>query len=74
MTLALDEPIDAAKTNLLLMEMTDDRGLHYQWLIPGHKIRPAVGEDFDPHWSYSFRAGSSGFHRSGVGLCFPNED
>ena len=73
-TLDLDEPVDAARTSILVIEMKDDRGPRYQWIIPGHKIRPTASADFDPHRSYVFNAGLTGFHRSGIGLRVPNED
>lgn len=73
-TLDLDEPFNAARTGLLVIEMKDDRGPHYQWIIPGHKVRPTTSADFDPHRSFVFSAGSTGFHRSEIGLHVPEED
>ncbi|MCY3749064.1 MAG: hypothetical protein OXG64_07195 [Chloroflexi bacterium] len=72
--LDLDQPFNAAEAQLLVMVMRDDRGPHYQWIIPGHKIRPTTSEDFDPHRSYVFNAGSRGFRRSGIGLRLPEEN
>lgn len=74
MTLDLDEPFDAARTRGLVVGVEDHSGRHYQWIIPGHKIRPTASADFDPHRSYMFSAGLTGFHRSGIGLRVPNED
>ena len=72
--LDLDEPIDPAKTSFVLVEARDDRGPHYQWIIPGHKIRPTASGEFDPHRSYVFSAGTRGFHRSGIGLRLPEDE
>ena len=67
-TLDLEKTVDLGQVNFVLVAMSDDQGRRYPVIIPGHKIRTTTTDDFDPHRSFAFSFGPTGFNRWGVGI------